>query len=170
MLSSGYIYIVSFGEVESRLLLAVASKVKHTFQRKVRISSVPFPPRLGYNPARNQYHAGTILSFLQGLSYPEQEKLLALTDVDLYEEGLNFVFGEAQLGGECAIVSLYRLSSRNEELFFSRVFKEVNHELGHTFGLRHCPNRGCVMNFSNSLMEVDAKGEDFCPDCRRRLF
>ncbi len=161
--------MTSFGGVQSRLLLASAGNVKEVFGLEVRLSKVPFPPKLGFNPARNQYHAGSILSFLSGLEFPQMVKLVAIVDFDLYEEGLNFVFGEAQLGGKCAVVSVFRLASGDEALFFERTFKEVNHELGHTFGLRHCQNRECVMSFSNSLLEVDRKSRFFCEECYRRL-
>ncbi len=165
----GYIYTTSFGKVEERLLLGTAGNIKEVFGIEVRISSVPFPPRLGFDPSREQYHAGTLLGYLSTLDFPDLIKLLALVEFDLYEKGLNFVFGEAQLGGRNAVVSVFRLRTENERLFFERTFKEVNHELGHTFGLEHCPDPECVMSFSNSLMEVDRKGRFFCRSCREKL-
>ena len=96
-------------------------------------------------------------------------KLVALLDVDLYEHGLNFVFGEATLGGREAVVSIARLYHDDPERFLSRILKEVNHELGHAFGLRHCPDPSCVMSFSNSVLDVDRKGIQPCPVCRRKL-
>ncbi len=165
----GFIYITSFGNIESRLLLATARNIKEIFGFDVRLSSVPFPPRLGYNPARDQYHAGTILSYLSSVSFPHLIKLVVLVSFDLYEENMNFVFGEAQLGGRNAVVSIYRLRDKREKLFFERTFKEVNHELGHTFGLAHCDDPLCVMNFSNSLTDVDVKQRHFCERCRAKL-
>ncbi len=165
----GYIYITSFGDVEGRLLLGTARNVKEIFGLGVRVSSVPFPPRLGFNPKRNQYHAGTLLRYLEGVSFPNLVKLLAVVSFDLYEEGLNFVFGEAQLGGRNAVVSVFRLHSEDERLLFERTFKEVNHELGHTFGLTHCQDPRCVMSFSNSLSDVDRKTRFFCDSCQRKL-
>ncbi len=165
----GYIYMTSFGGVENRLLLASARNVKEVFGLEVRISSVAMPPRLGYSPTRGQFHAGSILKYLEGVSFPQMVKLLALVSFDLYEEGLNFVFGEAQLGGRVAVVSFYRLKHPNERITFERTFKEVNHELGHTFGLTHCSNSKCVMSFSNSLKDVDAKSRFFCDECMNEL-
>jgi len=54
-------------------------------------------------------------------------------------------------------------------LFFERTFKELNHELGHTFGLLHCNSPRCVMNFSNSVLEVDQKSRFFCEKCQKKL-
>ncbi len=161
--------MTSFGGVEKRLLLACARNVGEVFGLGVRISSVPIPPRLGLNPRRGQYHAGTILSYLSQVSFPDLIRLVALVDFDLYEEGLNFVFGEAEMGGRNAVVSLYRLRHPDERILFERTFKEVNHELGHTFGLGHCADPLCVMSFSNSVVDVDRKRREFCPTCRRAL-
>jgi len=93
---------------------------------------------------------------------------VAVTPYDLYSDGLNFVFGVAYPFKGC-IVSYARLLSENTELFLSRVRKEVTHEMGHVFGLSHCPNPKCVMHFSNSLADTDYKSEDFCPSCREKL-
>jgi archaemetzincin len=164
-----FVYVVFFGNVEERLVLAVAGNVRRTFRLEVRVSSVPAPPRIGYNPARGQHHAGTVLRYLAGVAFPNLVKMVAVVDFDLYEEGLNFVFGEAELGGRNAVVSLARLKHPEERTFFSRVFKEVNHELGHCFGLRHCEDRRCVMSFSNSVAEVDQKSADFCKTCGAKL-
>jgi len=61
-----------------------------------------------------------------------------VTDVDLFIPVLTFVYGEAQLGGDAAVVSTARLASgpgsvADENLFGLRVVKESIHELGHTF-------------------------------------
>ncbi len=155
--------------MEKRLLLATAKNIREVFGFEVRLSYLTLPPRLGHDPKRGQYHGGTLLDFLSRVYYPDMLKLLALLPFDLYEDELNFIFGLAHLGGRYAVVSTYRLQSSEEGLFFERVFKEVNHELGHTFGLMHCKNRGCVMSFSNSLWEVDAKGRFFCENCSKIL-
>ena len=41
---------------------------------------------------------------------PEAWRLLGITSLDLYIPILTFVFGEAQVGGECAVVSAHRLT------------------------------------------------------------
>jgi len=94
--------------------------------------------------------------------------VLAITPYDLYSDGLNFVFGVAY-PFRGAVVSYARLLSDDQELTLSRFRKEVTHELGHVFGLPHCPDPKCVMHFSNSLADTDFKGEDFCPDCFKKL-
>ncbi|ADU96594.1 peptidase zinc-dependent [Thermovibrio ammonificans] len=94
--------------------------------------------------------------------------VVVLTPYDLYSNGLNFVFGVAYPFKGC-IVSYARLISEDDSLFLSRFRKELTHEMGHVFGLPHCPNPSCVMHFSNSLADTDAKSENFCQLCSEKL-
>ena len=102
-------------------------------------------------------------------------KLLALCKFDAYSNGLNFVFGQAHINGKVAAVYLPRLSQefygleKNDNLFLQRMLKEAVHEIGHAFGLGHCPISQCVMHFSNSISDTDAKVKDFCQDCRIKI-
>jgi archaemetzincin len=96
-------------------------------------------------------------------------RLLGVTDVDLFIPVLTFVFGEAQLGGRAAIVSLARLTEAADPAkLAARFVKEAVHELGHTFGLVHCASAACVMSRSPGLTAVDLKRDRLCADCRVR--
>ena len=68
--------------------------------------------------------------------------------------------GEAQLEGIGAIVSIHRLKNEfyggksDSHFLMERLLKEATHELGHTFGLYHCYNTGCVMNSSTYVEDI----------------
>jgi archaemetzincin len=129
---------------------------------------VEIPPK-SYNPSRNQYYSTLILSFLMNIMKKDSTHVIAVTDVDLYVPGLNFVFGEAECPGNFALISLHRLKHPNGEIFLNRALKEVVHELGHTFGVSHCENHLCVMHFSNSIVETDIKSTQFCKSCLNKI-
>jgi archaemetzincin len=126
-----------------------------------------------YNPQRKQYLSFELLASLK--KSERDERVVGIADVDLYVPRLNFVFGEADAGSGTAIISLCRLRQEyyglapDEALFLERATKEIVHELGHTFGLGHCPNNKCVMHFSNSLADTDLKEAHFCPECRPKI-
>jgi archaemetzincin len=132
---------------------------------------IPVPPS-SYESRRNQYYSTKILKEMLEEVPEDAFKLLGVTDKDLCIPILTYVFGEAQLGGTAAVVSLARLRQEHygmapdRPLLLSRLRKECLHELGHTFGLIHCQSRECVMYLSNTVVDVDGKGRAFCRACQ----
>lgn len=170
------IIIMPLGKIEAEILQRLKEQLVEAFNCPVEIGEGRSLPQGAYNPARQQYSSSQILSEIRRSFSPAKgEKVLALSDVDLYVPQLNFVFGEAELGGHLAVISLSRLRQNfyglpeNRALFLDRTVKEAVHELGHTYGLRHCPHADCVMHFSNSLSDTDRKGAFFCSRCQRLL-
>lgn len=132
--------------------------------------------RVDHGPAfdsgRGQYYSTEILRRLQPLA-ENGARVLGVTDLDLFVPVLTFVFGEAQLEGRCALVSFHRLREEfygmppRADLLAERLLKEAAHELGHTFGLRHCFDWQCVMASSHAVEYLDVKEAEFCPRCSR---
>jgi archaemetzincin len=134
------------------------------------------PPMVFYNWERMQYRSDYILEWLAEISKDMRgDILVALGDIDAYVPGLNFVFGQASPGAGVAAVYLRRLRPsfygyrEDLGLLAERVSKEALHEVGHILGLGHCSDKRCVMSFSNSIDEVDAKKPAFCPRCASAL-
>lgn len=128
-----------------------------------------------YSSERNQYFSTKLIAQAVHQTAKFSGKSLIIVEFDLFIPIFTFVFGEAQLNGNNAIVSLCRLHEEfysgktNNELLFERTMKEVYHELGHTFGLVHCRDWGCVMHASAGIAEVDIKGSYFCDECSKKL-
>jgi len=135
------------------------------------LPALPVPPE-SFEARRNQYYSTRILKEMLGEVPQDALKLLGVTDKDLCIPILTYVFGEAQVGGTAAVVSLARLRQEHyglapdRPLLLERLRKESLHELGHTFGLVHCPLRECVMYLSNTVVDVDTRGRDFCTGCQ----
>jgi len=123
---------------------------------------------------RGQYHSTAILQRMQSMTTESDIRILGVTELDLYVPVLTFVFGEAQLEGNCALVSLHRLRDEyyglpsNGPLLKSRLSREAIHELGHTFGLRHCFDWRCVMASSHNVERIDSKNAEFCATCLQK--
>ncbi len=159
-------------EVPAETLGGLAVRVAETFRMECRVRPERLEVAFARDRYRNQYYSTAILQALQPL-VETGARLLAVTSVDLYVPVLTFVFGEAQLSGLCAVVSLHRLREEfyglpaREDLMRARLVKEAVHELGHTFGLRHCDDWRCVMTSSHAVERLDVKSADFCVGCGR---
>lgn len=159
--------------VENAVLDRLCRDLPSLFGLVCRVSPAMPLPSDAFLPIRGQYLAAEILAELRNARCTGAERVLAITNSDLCAEGLNFVFGQAELGGRLAVISTHRLrasTSRGDgRQFYRRVLKEAIHELGHTFGIGHCPDERCIMHFSNNLEDTDLKGPGFCSDCLARL-
>jgi archaemetzincin len=160
--------------VELEFLDELAAVLARVFGISCRVREEPLDPGVAFEPARGQFHSTVILRQLAATAVgPEEVRVLGVTEMDLFVPVLTFVFGEAQLDGPCALVSLHRLREEfyglpgNAELLRERAVKEAVHELGHTFGLRHCRDWSCVMASTHAVERLDLKAADFCAACRR---
>ena len=168
------VYLAPLAFYEEEVLNALSGLIRGTFGARVETLSLEIDLAAAYSATRNQYSADKIMKALVE-NAPEDGKLLAVLDVDIFVPIFTFIFGEAQLNGRVAMVSTWRLrpeihgGSPDRGLFMERLFKESLHELGHAFGLKHCYNPGCVMNFSPTVDHVDEKTFRFCPRCTALL-
>lgn len=169
------IILSPLGSVNPRLLEFLALTLPDTFKMPCALAPPLLDVAQAYSLVRQQYHSTKLLAQLLTLNQCETTKILGVTEVDLFIPILTFVFGEAQLNGRAAIISTHRLRQsfyglpEDEALLLERCQKEALHELGHTFGLIHCPSFECVMHRSNSVEQVDLKRNSFCSTCSQAL-
>lgn len=170
-----YIYLVPITPAAEEWIEPVRREVEKTFGMKAREARGSMDIREAYDHTRRQYHSSKLLLQLLRGAPDDALKILGIADVDLFIPILTFVFGEAQLSGAGAVVSLHRLNNKfyglpeDPFLLADRLVKESVHELGHTFGLTHCGHRECVMASSTYAEDIDQKLQDLCIHCRDRL-
>lgn len=80
------------------------------------------------------------------------------------------IMGLAYCPGKSCVVSGYRLKHQNYDIHFGRFKKVVIHELGHNFGLPHCPDKKCVMTDAvESIKTIDNAKLELCLSCRKKI-
>ncbi|MBI4699827.1 MAG: archaemetzincin family Zn-dependent metalloprotease [Deltaproteobacteria bacterium] len=167
--------MVPFGEVPVGLVVSAWDAVEPVFGLPCRTLAPQPLPAAALDAARGQYSSRLLLAELLRLAPAEARGALGVTEADLFLPVLTFVFGEAQLGGRAAVVSLCRL---REELYLrppqpvlllARLRKEIVHELGHGFGLAHCRDERCAMRPSSTVGQTDAKNAALCFRCATLL-
>jgi archaemetzincin len=164
--------LISFGYFENGLLVHLANAVEHEFNHPVKIKVAHLDLSEYFDPGRRQYNGNKLLALIEALVLPGSIKTIGLFSVDLYIPILTFIFGQAVLGGETGIASVYRLNNElygmpaDNNILMDRIKKEVIHELGHTFGLIHCHNQTCVMRSSTYVEDIDLKDWHLCQACR----
>lgn len=170
------IFILLLCEINDKALSELKNHLHNVFSLDVEFLTNSLDLSFAYNERRKQYSGDEILRKAEKNKRNAHEKWLLIVDVDLYSDGLNFIFGLANPYSGVSIISLTRLRQQfygkpeNEKLFIERIKKEATHELGHLFYLGHCPDKKCVMHFSNSLYDTDVKSAYFCERCRKALF
>jgi archaemetzincin len=158
-------------EVSVELLDDLAAEFARIFQVSCHVHEEPFCADFAYHPARGQYYSTALLQRMQRLEGHPQTAWLGVTGLDLFIPILTYLFGEAQRGGRCAVVSLHRLRDEfyglppNPTLLWQRLVKESAHELGHVLGLRHCLDWRCVMASTHDVERLDLKGQEYCAAC-----
>jgi archaemetzincin len=161
--------------VEEAVVADVKAAVASAFALPVETQPALPEPVSAWDPARRQYSSSPILEAVRDACPRGAAKLLALTERDLFIPMLSFLYGQAQVDGVAALVSLARLRQEfyglppRADILLERTRKEALHELGHAFGLVHCQDRGCVMSLATNIRQLDVKGSGFCGGCRALL-
>lgn len=167
--------IQPLGAVDATVVEVVRADVAAFFDVEVQVlDPVPLPASAWYEP-RERYRADRLLGWLEGVGQGA-DRVLGLTTQDIsITKGSHAdwgIFGYGQLGGRTCVVSTFRLrrGPAARELLLARLRKVVRHELGHTWGLPHCPTPRCVMeDYAGTIRSVDAEPGLLCVRCREAL-
>ena len=169
------LYLVAIGDVPEAVWEWIGEAAAEWFPLPIeRLPGLPLP-EAAYDLKRRQYQSVEMMRMLVEHVPNHDSRILGVTNVDLAIPMLSFLFGQAQLNGPVAVVSLCRLHQEfyglpaQENVLRERTVKEVLHEIGHTFGLVHCGERTCAMSLATHIELVDAKSEEYCSRCGLQL-
>jgi archaemetzincin len=156
--------LVPMGRVDMTAVSVIAANLQAILGLNTQILPVQPEPVHAFLARRGQYDAGKILHALAAVPDGSLFRLAVVT-VDIYTPILTFVFGESQLGGKAAVISLFRTQSENMDKNYNRAAKIAIHEIGHLLGIVHCRTPDCLMGFSSNLEKLDSLPLRFCQAC-----
>ncbi|HVO80989.1 MAG TPA: archaemetzincin family Zn-dependent metalloprotease [Terriglobales bacterium] len=171
-----HLQLLPIGKLDGGLLQDLAPALADTFRVPCEVLARSLDPEFAFHGERQQYHSSELLQRMQGVLTPQSWRVLGVASVDLYIPILTFVFGEAQVGGPCAVVSLHRLRQEfyglpeDEYILGDRLLKEAVHEIGHTLDLTHCDDYRCAMAPSHAVEWIDLKDGALCASCQSQIF
>ncbi len=167
-----FLGLVALGPVDPVILRRLRTTLAKFLKLPVRVLKPKPLPAETYHLTRHQYNSTQLLEFILDQVETEAFRVLGVTVGDLFIPILTFIFGEGQVNGKAAIISLFRLRGDADGIIppravlLERLIKLSLHELGHTFGLGHCREDGCLMKFSSNLAKLDQTELVFCDYCQ----
>jgi len=153
---------------------SVGSSLAALYDVDVRVAKVEPLPAAAFYAARGRYRAEKLLERLTVL-HASAFRVLGVTAIDISTtKGDVFdwgVLGLASVDGRACVLSSFRCrrSARDSRHATERLGKTAVHELGHTFGLEHCPTRGCLMHEGEGTVLTTDAERDLCSACRGKL-
>lgn len=161
------IVIQPLGDFDPGLSQKILKQVRQ-INAKTHLNRAVALPHTAYYPARDRYRADSIIRILRNRSGSDTvwiaitRKDISTTKGDIADWG---VMGLGFRPGNACVASTFRLSKSKVE---SQFFKVAIHELGHTQGLEHCPEKTCYMRDAEGGNPTDEE-TGFCPSCKAFL-
>jgi archaemetzincin len=167
--------IVPVGAV-SALEKGVVERALSTFYAlELVVAPAESLPKAAFYAPRARYRAEKLLAHLERGADPASTRVLGLLSVDISTTKGSFedfgILGLASIDGRVGVLSSFRCRRRakNAEQVAHRLGKTAVHELGHTFGLEHCKNYGCLMEDGQGSVLTTDHEYDLCAECRAKL-
>ncbi|UKB80802.1 Zn-dependent protease [Chryseobacterium sp. MEBOG07] len=161
------ILIQPFKDIKPESVGKVTEGIKKVYPNVKVLAAIDFPEDTYYKE-RNRYRADSIIKFLSSKT-KEGFVMIGLTSKDISAtRGKIKDFGIMGLGyrpGKACVASKFRLSKENQDEQF---YKIAIHELGHTQGLPHCPEKMCFMRDAEGKNPTNEE-TDFCKKCKTFL-
>lgn len=125
-------------------------------------------PAAAYYPKRDRYRADSLIKFLSRSVGPDTLVIgMTIRDISATKDTIQDwgIMGLGNCPGNACVVSTFRLSSTRLD---DQFYKVALHELGHCLGLKHCPNKTCLMRDAEGGNPLDQE-KGFCPSCKSVL-
>lgn len=161
--------IYRYGDFPLQTAQALCAELKKTFPEVV-ISDVALTlPSEHYLKERNRYKGGGLLQDLK--KHKHGDAVIGLTNEIIYqanEISPTFgIMGLSPMGTYTCVVSS-KIPRNGQTHTLDNFVKLALHELGHAYGLPHCPDQHCYMVDAEHKMKFP-QTTGFCENCQSKL-
>jgi archaemetzincin len=170
------IYLLTLGAgVRDAELELVRQALAAVFSEPVRVLPQAELPKSAYYAPRSRYRAEKLLDFIRPALPEGGLRIAGVTAKDISTTKPPHadwgILGLANIDGSACVLSTFRChrGAKSQEHARVRFAKTAVHELGHTFGLEHCPTRGCLMEDGGGSVLTTDRERDLCAACRKWL-
>ncbi|HEY3494694.1 MAG TPA: zinc-dependent metalloprotease family protein [Polyangiaceae bacterium] len=170
------IHLLPLGSgVRDQELALVRLALEAVFSMPVGVLPQVELPKSAYYAPRSRYRAEKLLDFIRPRLPDGGSRIAGITARDISTTKPPHadwgILGLANVDGSACVLSTFRCHRGAKNLEHARVrfAKTAVHEIGHTFGLEHCPSQGCLMEDGGGTVLTTDRERDLCSSCRKLL-
>jgi archaemetzincin len=173
--ASPVVYIQPLGkELPDRDVALVKEALVAFYGVEVRVLDRAELPKGAFYAPRKRWRAEKLLAHLAPKLPADGLRILGLTAADISTtkgDVLDWgILGLATIDGRACVISAHRTRKGvSKDQARVRLAKVAVHEIGHTFGLPHCPTKGCLMEDAKGKVATTDGERDLCSACRAKL-
>ena len=139
-----FIIVQPLSDFSPAMAIHIFRQISQVSQFVILKPPIPLPPS-AYYALGNRYRADTLIHY-PGQMGNANSLVIGITNKDISAAKDRIpdwgIMGLGYGPGNACVVSTFRLSAGS---LSDQCYKVVIHELGHTQGLPHCPNKSCFM-------------------------
>lgn len=159
--------IQPLGDIPKQIVEYVRKELQKIYPNIEVKKAIPLP-KLAYYEGRKRYRADSLIHYLHRQTKAGHVTIgLTIKDISTTKDEIKDygIMGLGYCPGNACVASTFRLSKKDVP---EQLFKTAIHELGHTQGLPHCPNKTCFMRDAEGKNRTNEEKE-FCSKCKSHL-
>ena len=168
------VYLQPLGDVSAETTQIVRDALAETYGVELRVGPHRELPEDAYYTPRKRYRAEILLDHLDGWLPDDCDRIVGITHEDISttkEPHQDWgILGLGNMPGKSCVVSSFRVRKKLRAVpADERLARVAIHELGHTLGLDHCPNVGCLMEDARGTVETIDGETHLCSTCLKQI-